>query len=206
MYHVTVTREQVEARDVSPITDLIAAREAETNNQPEAQNLTFSFDGFEGESRQPFEIPELRAWFQALDEQVPHFLYFLAPQGPLHGLYAACVLSPQWDDAAKTVAFVIPELQEFVGVRLNAIAFYCWGKHLDPNPAAASIGQIYGFAIDPVKFFEPLLSALEQQVADMAQAQGIAPEYVEPGHVHGPDCGHNVPSGNGEPKPGGQGH
>lgn len=165
MRHTHVSREQVESDDLSPVLALIRAREEEARSRhPLAQTLAFSIGGYDEDPRELFQIPEVRQWFAALDEAVPHLLYFLSPHAGLPLVYAACLLTPEWDGGTGKIAFDQNESLRFLGAKLSAIGYYCREHGLDPTPVASMISATYGMEVDAENFYHTLAEELDRQV------------------------------------------
>lgn len=81
-----------------------------------AHGLFFSFDGWGLDPREVHDIPECRAYLQALHTQWPYWLHFLAPDPRMWGVLLLCLLGPDPTSAAPG-----PDLHQVDMVRLHAL-------------------------------------------------------------------------------------
>lgn len=74
LIHMVFQRSFIEDMDVRPVAAalkrLVKDRDATIEN---AGSLVFSFDGWESDPRQAYQIPEIRAWFAMLTEMFPYW-------------------------------------------------------------------------------------------------------------------------------------
>lgn len=87
------SREEVCALRVGRgVDDLMHLLDDESLRIRMTQGLFFAFDGWEKDPREVHEIPECRAYLQALHSEWPYWLHFLAPDTKMWGVLLLCLL------------------------------------------------------------------------------------------------------------------
>ena len=103
---IVVSREEVNSVDIEPaleiLKQLISSPEMATNYK---EKIDISFHGYETDSSELFEIPEVRNYVYKLDTEFPFWLYFLSKYHL--GLQALlwCFLPPYLTEEAKAEIF-----------------------------------------------------------------------------------------------------
>lgn len=89
---VVVSRSDVDNRDISTtlgaLSDLLGARATVRRFQG---RVSVSFDGFNDDPREIYEIPEIRRFCADLDAQFPYWLYFLSTADSSLKMMAFCL-------------------------------------------------------------------------------------------------------------------
>ena len=75
---VVVSRQEVESLDITPALNVLRSLlyDAETVRMFRGR-VGLSFHGYESDSRELYQIPEVRQYLASLDSQFPFWLYFL---------------------------------------------------------------------------------------------------------------------------------
>lgn len=75
---ISISRQEVEAGSIAPILSrLLQLTDSRDNVFGYHASVILSFDGYDREPQELFEIPELRAFIRALTAEWPHWLWFL---------------------------------------------------------------------------------------------------------------------------------
>ena len=92
---IVVSRSAVEARDPSPVLDALRALIASPDAARQyCESVDIAFDGYDGVRDELFEIPEVREFVYALDEQFPYWLFFMDKSALGLQCVAHCFLPP----------------------------------------------------------------------------------------------------------------
>jgi hypothetical protein len=103
---IVISREDVEAGDNEPtlrlLKQVVASPEVARSYQ---ERLDIAFHGYDHDSRELWEIEEVRNYVFKLDDEFPFWLFFLTKR--FHDLYALllCFLPPYLTEKAKTEIF-----------------------------------------------------------------------------------------------------
>jgi hypothetical protein len=99
---LVVSREQVESADITDVLDVLEKLLTSPEIALEfCERVDITFDGYNDDARELFEIPEVRNFVYELDNQFPFWLYFLSKYHS--GLFCVlnCFLPPNLMDEAK---------------------------------------------------------------------------------------------------------
>lgn len=130
---IIISREEVEAGDIEPALHIfkqfVASPEVAKSYQ---EKVDIAFHGYDNDSRELFEIPEVRNYVFKLDDVFPFWLFFLSKR--FHDLYALvlCFLPPYLTEKAKT---------EIFPVRINEIMEKRWFPALNYMCGYVGIGD-----------------------------------------------------------------
>lgn len=130
---IVISRGEVEAGDIEPALNIlkqfVASPEVARSFQ---EKIDISFHGYDHDSRELWEISEVRNYVYKLDDEFPFWLFFLSKK--FHDLYALvlCFLPPYLTEKAKT---------EIFPVRINELMEKRWFPALNYMCAYAGIGE-----------------------------------------------------------------
>jgi len=100
--HFVIEKEEVLAGDNSRTLDFFKMlTESEVAARIQFQNIIISFNGYDDDVREVFEIDPIRDFVQKLDLEFPYWLYFLDPCSPSFYAIAMCFLPPSLTDEGK---------------------------------------------------------------------------------------------------------
>lgn len=86
------SRQRVEACDVAEQLPLLQRLTADRLSALEyCGRISLVFDGYDNDPRELFEIPEVRSYFQRLDEQWPYWFFFLSQADDSIKLLESCL-------------------------------------------------------------------------------------------------------------------
>jgi hypothetical protein len=112
--YVVVSREEVEAEDTTQVMgtlrQLLASPEVAFAYR---ERVDIAFDGYNDDARELGEIPQIRQFVWALDEQFPCWLYFLSKYHSGLSCILACFLPPNLTEEAKRKIYP-QRLQEYL--------------------------------------------------------------------------------------------
>jgi len=92
---IVVSRSEVEARDPSTVLDALCALIASPDAARQyCESVDIAFHGYDAVREELFEIPEVREFVYALDEQFPYWLFFLDKSALGLQCLAHCFLPP----------------------------------------------------------------------------------------------------------------
>ena len=75
---IVITREDIETQDTSRVLSILERfRSSKKVAKENLEKVSVSVYGYEEDSRELFEIPEIRAWFSKICEEFPYWFYFL---------------------------------------------------------------------------------------------------------------------------------
>jgi hypothetical protein len=99
---VTISRDEVNARNVSaPLSVLSRFIETPEISREMCERVDVAFHGYDEDSRELFEIPEVRDFVYALDEKFPFWLFFLNKKYMGLQAISLCFLPPYLTPQAK---------------------------------------------------------------------------------------------------------
>ena len=103
---VVVSKEEVDSGDISPAlgTFKLLLQSPETMEHF-FERVEIAFQGYDSDSRELFEIPDVRQYVHKLDEQFPFWLFFLAKTHPGLQCLMLCFLPPHLTREAKVRQF-----------------------------------------------------------------------------------------------------
>lgn len=100
--YILISREEVEAQDLTAplatLKSLIASPEVARSYM---ENVDIVFGGYDGDSREMFEIPEVRNYAYNLDGDFPYWLFFLSKYGLGLQCLLLCFLPPYLTEEAR---------------------------------------------------------------------------------------------------------
>ena len=103
---ILVTREEVEAQDVSSVLEALRSLiQSPERARSFFEQVDIAFHGYNETSEELFESPNVRNFVYALDEKFPFWLYFLSKAGNGLQCIAYCFLPPFLTPAAKAQHF-----------------------------------------------------------------------------------------------------
>lgn len=140
---IVVARDEVEGR-VAPTTCvelLKSCLSTPARVRSFFDKLDIAFHGYDNDTRELFEIPEVRSFVSRLDDQFPFWLFFLTKEGLGLQCIMLCLMPPYLTDEARKT--VLPE-------RLNELLSKRW------FPAMNYICLVAGFS--------------ERQIEDLSDA------------------------------------
>jgi hypothetical protein len=111
---VVVDRSDVEKGDIMPTLDVLrsAMADADTCRIFQGQ-VEMSFDGYNEDPREIYEVPEIREFLRALDSQFPYWFYFLSTESDTLRMVTFCLCSTR--QLGPGLVHVQPgELQTFI--------------------------------------------------------------------------------------------
>lgn len=99
---VVVSRQEVETGDTSgPLSTLKHLISSQQMVREFRTRVDIAFDGYNETSEELFEIPKVRDYVHALDEQFPYWLYFLSRNYAGLQCLTLCFLLPYLTDEAR---------------------------------------------------------------------------------------------------------
>ncbi len=106
--YILISREEVEAQDVAaPLATLKSLITSPEVARSYMENVDVVFGGYDGDSRELFEIPEVRDYAYKLDNEFPYWLFFLSKYGLGLQCLLLCFLPPYLTEEAR--ATIHPE-------------------------------------------------------------------------------------------------
>jgi hypothetical protein len=128
---VVVSRHEVDSGDTSrPLSTLKHLISSQQMIQEFRTRVDIAFDGYNETRQELFEMPEVRNYVYALDEQFPYWLYFLSRHYTGLQCITLCSLPPYLTDAARLE--VHPQ-------RIGDLIERRWGPALNQICAAAGL-------------------------------------------------------------------
>jgi hypothetical protein len=74
---MVISRDEVDSRDTSSITGVLKSCLSSSERALSCfEKLDVAFDGYEDDTREVFETPEVREYVALLDEEFPYWLFF----------------------------------------------------------------------------------------------------------------------------------
>ncbi len=142
---VVVSREEVEARDISSVIGTLKSCLASPERALSLfEKLDIAFNGYDHDAREIFEIPEIREFVSLLDSEFPYWLFFLTKSGTGLQAIMLCFMPPYLTEQARST--VLPQ-------RLDQLLSNRW------FPAMNHICEV-------VEFSEDQIEMLTNNVAD----------------------------------------
>jgi hypothetical protein len=99
---IMFARDEVEAGELTYTRVMIEALNSEYGRAHFFRNVTVNFNGYDDDSRELFEIPEVRAFADMVVNRLP-WAYFMDPQSPMLRLLAMCVTGGTFDRSTGQV-------------------------------------------------------------------------------------------------------
>ena len=89
---VVVSRQETESLDITPTLRVLQTLlyDAETVTMFRGK-ATIAFDGYDNDSRELYEIPEVRRYLVELDSKFPYWFYFLSTRDDMLKMIAFCL-------------------------------------------------------------------------------------------------------------------
>ncbi|MCL4852445.1 MAG: hypothetical protein KJZ78_13820 [Bryobacteraceae bacterium] len=114
---IVVSREEIESRDTSAVLGTLKSCIASTETvQAYFEKVDVAFHGYNEDSRELFEIPEVREYVGLLDDAFPYWLFFLTKSGLGLQCIMLCFMPPYLTEAARRT--VLPQkLDELLSKR-----------------------------------------------------------------------------------------
>lgn len=153
---VVVSRDEVEARDMSSVIDTLKSCLAPPEHALNLfEKLDIAFHGYDHDPRELFEIPEVRNYVSALDHEFPFWLFFLTKNGLGLQCLMLCFMPPYLTEEAR---------QHVFSERLETLLTRRW------FPAMNQICEVVGFTGEQIE-------KLSDSVADyfINGPQGLPP-------------------------------
>ena len=89
---VVVSRRDVELLNIGPTLEMLRSVLADAATVRSFQGqVDISFEGWDDDAREIYEIPEIRTFLHLLDEKFPYWLYFLSTEFDLLRMVAFCL-------------------------------------------------------------------------------------------------------------------
>jgi hypothetical protein len=105
---IVISRDEVEAGDTSPALGVLQQlRQSPESAKEFFERVDIAFHGYDHDSRELFEIPDVRAYSYQLDEQFPFWLFFLSKRHLGLQCMLFCFLPPYLTEEAR--ARIVPE-------------------------------------------------------------------------------------------------
>ena len=114
---VVVSRKEVEARDVSSVLGALKSCIGSIERARSFfQKVDVAFHGYDHDTRELFEIPEVREYVALLDNEFPYWLFFLTKRGLGLQCIMLCFMPPFLTEEARRT--VLPQrLDELLSSR-----------------------------------------------------------------------------------------
>lgn len=143
-----ITRQEVEASRISSVLErLHVLTDSEENMRRFKASLMLQVRGYDSDSRELCEIPEVRAFFLTLVRQWPHFLWFLhrgvGAIGLLMALLCEVMVTRNPDGSYATEFANIAEMERTLLDLINRGAALFVAYQLDP----AEVDEMFGSVI-----------------------------------------------------------
>lgn len=127
---VVVERSEVEALDISRPAALLSRVLADRNAVERYRGcVDLAFLGYSDDSRELYEIAEVRSFCSKLDEAFPYWFYFLSPDGVALGVVACCLCSVT--QVRTGVVSFGPDLVDFMTLHYGALSWLVDNYALD---------------------------------------------------------------------------
>jgi hypothetical protein len=99
---LVVSRQEVEAREISGLLDLLKTCIASTDSmRMYFEKLDISFHGYEDDTRELHDIPEVREYVQLLDDKFPYWLFFLSKRDLGLQCLMYCLMPPYLSEEGR---------------------------------------------------------------------------------------------------------
>jgi hypothetical protein len=118
---VVVSRQETESLDITPALRVFQTLlyDAETVTMFRGK-ATIAFDGYDNDSRQLYEIPEVRRYLVELDSKFPYWFYFLSTRNDMLKMIACCLCRTRRIETG--MAYPDPhDMQAFMVTHFDAI-------------------------------------------------------------------------------------
>lgn len=157
---VVVSRQDVEEKQIEPTLRVLSRLLTDVSTVREyRERVDIAFHGYDGDSREPFEIPEVRRFVARLDDSFPYWLYFLSRESTGLQALAFCFLPPYLTQQAQRTIWP-QRLTELVERRwapaLTDLAAKAGWSEADVDQLLATAGHYFlegprrGFDLGPV--------------------------------------------------------
>ena len=165
-YNIDVIRTDVEAIDITRTAVLLSRLLADRNSVERYKGcLELSFDGYNSDPRELYEIPEVRKFCSKLDQSFPYWFYFLATNSLTLLVIAGCLCTVTRVKPDK-IKFESEDLIEFLERHYCAQNWLFENYSLDEN-------LNYEISMDIAKLFQPNISISHDVTANLNSNQGI---------------------------------
>ena len=146
---VIISRDEVEARDTSSVIQILeSCLSSPENARLYFERIDIAFHGYDQDTRELFEIPEVRGYVSLLDDKFPYWLFFLTKTGLGLQCGTLCLMPPYLSKEGRET--VLPE-------RLNKLLNNRW------FPAMIHICEAVGYS-------EQRIEKLTDEVVNYFQA------------------------------------
>ncbi len=175
---ITVSRKDVEHGNTAVVATTFAKLATLSGGDllSNQSKYAIAIDGYDQDSREVFQIPEIREWWRTLDNQFPCLLFFLTSDLLQRNIYVLCLLDtvhgrlkPELDSQ---------KLFDFVVKKLNLIGRFCRVRGIDPKPLAREIASNYGMGIDTEAFYSELANFQPDYGLAMLEQYGAALDSI----------------------------
>lgn len=103
---IAISRQEVESQDCSKVVSTLKALlETPEKAKMFKEQVDLGFSGYDEDSRELFEIPEVRNFVFKLDEEFPFWLFFLTKFGTGLQCLFLCMMPPYLTEKAKQEIF-----------------------------------------------------------------------------------------------------
>jgi len=106
---VVVVGNEVESRDISSVVEVLNSCLSSAERALSFfEKLDVAFHGYNDDTREVFEIPEIREYVSLLDQKFPYWLFFLTKSGLGLQAIALCMMPPYLTEQALGRAEIGP--------------------------------------------------------------------------------------------------
>jgi len=114
MLIIQASREYIEAGNIQPVFNILETLLEPENMKNYADRVMLTIDGYNSDSRELCEIPEVRKWLFELDRKWPYWFYFISPHDCLTLKFIAFTLSEIQKDSTGQVFIDGDQLVKFM--------------------------------------------------------------------------------------------
>lgn len=113
LFHIVIAREDIEAGNIGRVLEIFSRFLATSKLMIKNRELLdFSVDGYNDDPRELYEIPQIRKWFEDLNEHFPYWFYFLSKRAKSLRLLATCLCS--FEKASQGISLNSADLLRFI--------------------------------------------------------------------------------------------
>ena len=117
---IVIAREEVESQDISRALSMLKAPLSTPETAKEHfEKIDIAFHGYDDDTRELFEIPEVRTFVFKLDEAFPYWFYFLSKNDLGLQALVLCFMPPYLTEDAKAQIFSRENATSFTGTLVS---------------------------------------------------------------------------------------
>jgi hypothetical protein len=133
---ITISREAIEHCDPEPVAQILESYLPELTEQ-NRNRVQFEVAGYTEDPRELYEIPQVRAYFQALFRRYSGLFYWMDTGSGMLLFLCLMLYEPVWSEEGVTVS--LSDLQSFLADGYTALSAFCREHGLSPDATRDSI-------------------------------------------------------------------